>query len=99
MILKSLYMFHLESQMVSDAYSGEKFGSGVYYRLVYGKGREEEKQRLLPRDSLILRQGMPDQPPGAHAQKVLHSVRGVARPLQLLLQGREGVLPEAPYRT
>ena len=40
-------MFHLESQMVSDAYSGEKFGSGVYYRLVYGKGREEEKQEVI----------------------------------------------------
>ena len=40
-------MFHLESQMVSDAYSGERFGSGVYYRLVYGKGREEEKQEVI----------------------------------------------------
>ena len=38
-------MFHLESQVISDAYSGEKFGNGVYYRLVYnaeqGKGKQE----------------------------------------------------------
>ena len=27
-------MFHLESQLISDAYSGEKFGSGIYQRLV-----------------------------------------------------------------
>ncbi len=37
-------MFHLESQLISDAYSGEKFGTGVYYRMVYG-GKEEEKRQ------------------------------------------------------
>lgn len=40
-------MFHLESQLVSDAYNGEKFGTGVYYRLVYGTHQEEEKQEIL----------------------------------------------------
>ena len=29
-------MFQLESQAISSAYGGEKFGKGVYYRLVYG---------------------------------------------------------------
>ena len=33
--------------MISDAYNGEKFGKGVYYRLVYGAGKEEEKQEIL----------------------------------------------------
>lgn len=28
-------MFHLESHAISDSYNGEKFGKGVYYRLVY----------------------------------------------------------------
>lgn len=28
-------LFHLESQMISNSYNGEKFGHGVYYRLVY----------------------------------------------------------------
>lgn len=37
-------MFRLESQMISDVYGGEKFGSGVYYRLTYGK--REDKKRL-----------------------------------------------------
>ncbi len=40
-------MFHLESQMISDAYSGEKFGKGVYYRLVYGTGEDEKKLEVL----------------------------------------------------
>ncbi len=35
-------MFKLESQMISDAYNGEKFGRGVYYRLVYGNGRDDK---------------------------------------------------------
>ncbi len=40
-------MFHLESQMISDAYNGEKFGNGVYYRLVYGIGDEEKKLEVI----------------------------------------------------
>lgn len=40
-------MFHLESQMISDSYSGEKFGRGVYYRLVYGTEKDENKQEIL----------------------------------------------------
>ncbi len=35
-IIQLIYdMFHLESHVVSDTYGGEKFGRGVYYRLVY----------------------------------------------------------------
>ena len=40
-------MFHLESQMISDSYSGEKFGTGVYYRLVYGTKQEKKKQEII----------------------------------------------------
>ena len=40
-------MFHLESQMISDAYSGEKFGRGVYYRMVYGAGQEDQNQEII----------------------------------------------------
>ena len=40
-------MFHLESHMISDAYNGEKFGNGVYYRLVYGVGDEEKKLEVI----------------------------------------------------
>lgn len=40
-------MFHLESRLVSDAYNGEKFGNGVYYRLVYGMKNEKKRQQVF----------------------------------------------------
>lgn len=40
-------MFHLKSQMISDAYTGEKFGQGVYYRLVYGTKQDKRKQEVI----------------------------------------------------
>lgn len=40
-------MFHLESQVISDVYSGEKFGQGVYYRLVYGGPDDGQKQEIF----------------------------------------------------
>lgn len=40
-------MFHLEAQMISSAYRGEKFGKGVYYRLVYGTDQDEKRQEII----------------------------------------------------
>lgn len=40
-------MFHLEAELISDMYSGEKFGSGVYYRLIYGTGNKKERQQIF----------------------------------------------------
>ena len=40
-------MFRLESQAISDTYGGEKFGSGVYYRLIYGSKGEEKRQEII----------------------------------------------------
>lgn len=40
-------MFHLEAQMISDAYAGEKFGRGVYYRLVFDAGDGEKKMEIM----------------------------------------------------
>ncbi len=40
-------MFHLESQVISEVYGGEKFGKGVYYRLVYGTNQGEKKQEVI----------------------------------------------------
>lgn len=40
-------MFHLESQVISEAYGGEKFGRGVYYRLVYGNQKDERRQEII----------------------------------------------------
>ena len=40
-------LFHLESYVISDAYGGEKFGRGIYYRLVYGRDQGDEKYEML----------------------------------------------------
>lgn len=40
-------MFHLESQIISDAYGGEKFGKGVYYRLIYKTPQDEKRQQII----------------------------------------------------
>ena len=40
-------MFHLESQMISDSYGGEKFGDGIYYRQVYGLPGDDKRQEIL----------------------------------------------------
>lgn len=40
-------MFHLESQMISDTYRGERFGKGIYYRLIFETKDETKKQEVL----------------------------------------------------
>lgn len=40
-------MFLVKPEMISDAYNGEKFGTGIYYRLVYQSGQEEKRQEIL----------------------------------------------------
>jgi len=39
-------MFQLESHLISDTYNGEKFGNGVYYRLIYGTNEDKKKQEV-----------------------------------------------------
>lgn len=47
-IIQLIYdMFHLESHIISETYGGEKFGRGIYYRLVYGTDQEEEKCEIF----------------------------------------------------
>ena len=47
-ILELLYdMFRLESQVISKTYSGEKFGKGVYYRLVYNAEEDDKKWEII----------------------------------------------------
>ncbi len=40
-------MFQLKAQVISDSYGGEKFGKGVYYRLVYGREQDDKKWEIL----------------------------------------------------
>ncbi len=39
-------MFQLDSKMISNCYGGEKFGDGIYYRLIY-KTRENKRWEFL----------------------------------------------------
>ncbi len=40
-------IFRLEPKLVSECYSGEKFGKGIYYRLVYGDKKNEKLEIML----------------------------------------------------
>ncbi len=39
-------MFELKARVISECYGGEKFGKGIYYRLVYG-GKDDEKWEII----------------------------------------------------
>lgn len=40
-------MFQLKARVISDSYGGERFGKGVYYRLVYGREQDDKKWEIL----------------------------------------------------
>jgi hemerythrin-like metal-binding protein len=40
-------MFHLKASVISQSYGGEKFGKGIYYRLVYSREQDDEKWEIL----------------------------------------------------
>lgn len=54
-IIQLVYdMFQLESHLVSASYGGEKFGKGVYYRLVYGTKQDEKWEIILVFEEKLL---------------------------------------------
>lgn len=54
-IIKLLYdMFHLNAKIISDHYSGEKFGNGIYYRLAYSSKEGEEWEIILVFEEKLL---------------------------------------------
>lgn len=40
-------VFQLEPHLVSECYDGEKFGNGIYYRLIYGTENGDQQEFLL----------------------------------------------------
>lgn len=40
-------VFHVEAKLVSDRYGAEKFGSGIYYRIVYGTPDSDKKLEIV----------------------------------------------------
>lgn len=40
-------MFRLEATLISDTYGGERFGDGIYYRIIYGSPDEDKKIEII----------------------------------------------------
>lgn len=47
-------MFQLNARVISECYGGERFGNGIYYRLVYGAGKEEKWEVLLSFEERVI---------------------------------------------
>lgn len=47
-------MFQLNAQVISECYGGERFGKGVYYRLVYGSRQKERQEIILAFEERLL---------------------------------------------
>lgn len=54
-IIQQVYdLFQLEARVLSESYGGEKFGNGIYYRLLYGSDKGEKWEFLLVFDEKLL---------------------------------------------
>lgn len=54
-ILQQLYdMFQLDATVVSESYSGEKFGNGIYYRIVYSNDQKKKFETILVFEESLL---------------------------------------------
>ena len=40
-------MFQLDAKVISECYGGEEFGQGIYYRLIYGDGKDGKWEIIL----------------------------------------------------
>lgn len=54
-IIRRLHeMFGLDTQAVSECYGAERFGSGIYYRLIYGSGDGMQREIILVFEEKLL---------------------------------------------
>lgn len=54
-ILQLMYdMFQLDSKVLSESYGGEKFGKGIYYRLIYSNEKGEKWETMLVFEEKLL---------------------------------------------
>lgn len=47
-------MFQMEARVLSESYGGEKFGNGIYYRLVYGSDKPEKWEFFMVFEEKVL---------------------------------------------
>lgn len=49
-------LFQLDARVISENYSGEKFGQGIYYRLIYSNEKKERREYILVfEENLLIR--------------------------------------------
>ncbi len=75
-------MFRLEPRLVSDCYGGEKFGDGIYYRLIYcSKEGKKWEFILIFEEKLILATvgGMMDNQSETLSTMLMNAARYIAR--------------------
>lgn len=54
-ILQQLHdLFQLDSKVLSESYGGEKFGKGIYYRIIYSNGKGENWENILVFEEKLL---------------------------------------------
>ena len=54
-VIELLYeMFQIDAKVISESYNGEKFGKGIYYRLVYGTDRGDRWEFFLVFEDRII---------------------------------------------
>lgn len=54
-ILQQLYdMFQLDSRVVSESYGAEKFGKGIYYRIIYSNDKGKKWENILVFEEKLL---------------------------------------------
>lgn len=54
-ILQQLYdMFQLDAKVVSESYGAEKFGKGIYYRIVYSNAQKKKYETILVFEESLL---------------------------------------------
>lgn len=54
-ILQQMYdMFQLDAKVLSESYGGEKFGKGIYYRIIYSNEKGEKWENILVFEEKLL---------------------------------------------
>ena len=63
-------LFQLNARVISESYGGEKFGKGIYYRLVYGSDQDQDRECFLVFEEKLLSNTVGQLVGGSDSEKV-----------------------------
>lgn len=70
-IIQLLYeLFQIDARVISENYGGEKFGNGIYYRLVYGSDQDQDRECFLVFEEKLLSNTVGQLVGGSDSEKV-----------------------------